>query len=181
MLDKVYVETHRLILRQWKSSDEAPYIVLNQDKEVMRYFPTTHTKEESLLQIKRLSKHIDDYGYGFFAVERKDNHEFMGFTGLSHPRFESYFTPFVEIGWRLSKQNWGQGFATEAAMACLKLGFEEFDIPEIYSFTTVSNTPSARVMIKIGMIFQGYFEHPMLDDGDDLKTHILYKINKESV
>jgi len=51
--------------------------------------------------------------------------EFIGFTSLSQPRFEAHFTPCVEIGWRLSKANWNQGFATEAAKACLEFGFTE--------------------------------------------------------
>lgn len=119
---------------------------------------------------------MEQYGYGFFAVERKDNGEFIGFTGLTHPGFEAEFTPCVEIGWRLSKQNWGQGFATEAAMACLKFGFQELGLNEIYSFTSVHNLRSEQVMKKIGMIKEGYFEHPLMDDGHFLKQHVLYKI-----
>src|SRR5476651_14958 len=131
----IFIETPRLILRQWKSADHEPYIRLNMDQEVMEFFPSLLTGAETIAQIERLEWHILEYGYGFFAVERKDNHRFIGFTGLSHPRFESYFTPCVEIGWRLSKENWGFGFATEAARVCFDFGFNVLGIPEIYSFT----------------------------------------------
>src|SRR5471030_1757758 len=105
-MSTIMIETPRLLLRQWQENDHEPYIELNQDKEVMEFFPSTLTRDESLAQIGRLSKHIAEYGYGFFAVERKDNHQFIGFTGLSNPRFQAHFTPCVEIGWRLSKANW---------------------------------------------------------------------------
>jgi [ribosomal protein S5]-alanine N-acetyltransferase len=175
---EIFIETPRLILRQWKTSDHEPFIQLNQDKDVMEFFPSIKTREETLAQIERMSQNIIRQGYGFFAMERKDNHEFIGFTGLTHPGFESYFTPCVEIGWRLSKANWRQGFATEAAKACLGFGFDALGLSEIYSFTSVHNKRSENVMVKIGMIKEGEFEHPLLDDGDFLKKHVLYKCSR---
>jgi len=114
-MQEVFVETPRLILRQWKETDYRPFVQLNRDKDVMEFFPALKTREETLNQIEKFNDHIVKMGFGFFAVERKDNREFIGFTGLSHSGFQSYFTPCVEIGWRLSKANWGHGFATEAA------------------------------------------------------------------
>ncbi len=172
----IFIETSRLILRQWTTADQEPFIQLNMDKEVMEFFPSIKTKEETLAQIERITNNITKYGYGFFAVERKDNGEFIGFTGLTHPGFESYFTPCVEIGWRLSRANWNHGFATEAARACLAFGFEKLNLNEIYSFTSVHNKRSEQVMIKTGMIKQGLFDHPAVEDGDSLKQHVLYKI-----
>lgn len=174
----IFIETQRLILRQWKESDYAPYIQLNQDREVMEFFPSVKTEEESLANIEKISNQISSAGYGLFAVERKDNHQFIGFTGFSHPSFESYFTPCVEIGWRLSKDNWGQGFATEAAEACLKFGFSKLRFNNIFSFTSVHNTRSERVMIKAGMAKHGFFDHPLIQDGHILKSHVVYKISR---
>jgi RimJ/RimL family protein N-acetyltransferase len=176
-MSAIFLETPRLILRQWEESDHKPYIRLNADKEVMEFFPSTLTTDESLAQIGRLSAHIDEYGYGFFAVERKDDQQFIGFTGLSHPRFESYFTPCVEIGWRLSKANWNHGFATEAANACLAFGFNTLKLDEVYSFTSVHNVRSEQVMRKIGMVRTGVFDHPMVENGNILKQHVLYRID----
>jgi [ribosomal protein S5]-alanine N-acetyltransferase len=177
VIPEIFIETPRLIIRQWQQSDHEPYIALNQDADVMEFFPTTSTRDESLAQVGRFTDHIDQYGYGFFAVERKDNHEFIGFTGLSHPRFESHFTPCIEIGWRLSKPNWGQGFATEAAKACLSYGLNNFGFDEILSFTSVHNKRSEQVMIKIAMAKIGDFEHPLITEGHFLRRHVLYKIN----
>ena len=173
----IFIETSRLILRQWKETDYEPYIELNMDTNVAEFFPSISTRAETIAQIERFTQHINKYGYGFFAVERKDNNEFIGFTGLSHPRFESYFTPCVEIGWRLSKANWGYGFATEAAKAFLEHGFNKLGLSEIYSFTAVHNARSERIMKKIGMIKQGVFDHPSIEEGHILKSHVLYKIS----
>ena len=177
MSAQIFIETPRLILRQWHEDDHEPYIALNKDPEVVEFFPSTYTREETLAQIDRCVRHINQYGFGFFAVERKDNGQFIGFTGLSHPRFESYFTPCVEIGWRLSKANWGFGFATEAAKACLEFGFERLNVDEIFSFTAERNIRSENVMKKIGMVKDGYFEHPSIADWHPLKRHVLYKIS----
>lgn len=174
-MSTIFVETQRLILRQWKQSDEGPYIKLNSDPEVMEYFPSVQTRPETLIQIKRISDFIDQNGYGFFAVERKDNHQFIGFTGISEARFEAYFTPCIEIGWRLSKENWGQGFAIEAALACLYFGFNTLNFKEIYSFTSTRNNRSEKVMQRIGMNRIGEFEHPLIADGHWLKKHLVYK------
>ncbi len=175
---KVFIETPRLILRQWKASDHEPYIQLNQDSEVMEFFPSLLTRDESLAHIDRFTKHIDQYGYGFFALERKDTGQFIGFTGLSHPRFEAPFTPCVEIGWRLSKAHWGEGFATEAALATLDFGFGSIGLDEIYAFTSVHNKKSEQVMLKAGMLKQGEFEHPQIEAGHFLKQHVLYRISR---
>ena len=181
MPPKIFKETPRLILRQWKASDHEPYIKLNCNSDVMEFFPSVATRDEALAQIERFIAHIDQYGYGFFAVERKDNGQFIGFTGLSHPRFEASFTPCVEIGWRLSKAHWGRGFATEAALACLDFGFDSAGLHEIYAFTSVHNKRSEQVMIKAGMLKQGEFEHPLIEDGHFLKQHVLYKISQAAV
>jgi len=175
---QIFIETPRLILRQWTIADQEPFIQLNMDQEVMEFFPSTKTREETLAQIDRIVNNINKYGYGFFAVERKDNGEFIGFTGLTHPGFENYFTPCVEIGWRLSRANWNHGFATEAARACLEFGFEKLNLKEIYSFTAVQNKRSEQLMIKTGMIKQGLFDHPALEEGDPLRQHVLYKIER---
>lgn len=172
------IETPRLILRQWQASDYEPFIAMNMDSEVMRYFPATQTREQTLALIERVKLHFAEHGYGPFAVERKDTGRFIGFTGLSIPRFESYFTPCVEVGWRLSKEHWNNGFAQEAAKASLDFGFNTIGLSEIYSFTSIHNLPSINVMKKIGMKEDGQFEHPNVPDGNWLKTHVLYKIDK---
>jgi RimJ/RimL family protein N-acetyltransferase len=175
-MSTIFLETPRLILRQWQESDHEPYIQLNADNEVMEFFPSVLTRDQTLVQIKRIADAMQERGYGFFAVERKDTQKFIGFTGLSNPGFESHFTPCVEIGWRLNKANWNQGFATEAAGACLEYGFNKLALAEIFAFTSVHNLRSEKVMQKIGMTHAGFFEHPLIEDGHFLKPHVIYKI-----
>jgi ribosomal-protein-alanine N-acetyltransferase len=170
------ITTNRLKLRHWRDEDTEPFSQLNKDPEVMRFFPCIQNAEETLAQIGRIKKHFRDYNYGLYAIERIDNGQFIGFTGFTHPNFQSFFTPCVEIGWRLSKENWGRGFATEAAKACLYYGFAELGFKEIYSFTAFVNIPSMNVMQKAGLKMAGEFEHPSLPDGHRLKNHVLYKI-----
>lgn len=172
------VRTSRLILRQWQKSDYDPYIAMNLDPDVMQYFPGLQAPEETMAQIVRMENFIAENGFGLFAVERRDSGEFIGYTGLAKAQFESFFSPCIEIGWRLDKAHWGNGFAQEAAKACLDLAFTGFAMDEIYSFTSFLNKPSINVMKNIGMKETGQFEHPILPDGHILKPHILFKLSR---
>jgi len=174
---KIFIETERLYLRKWQPGDEIGYSLMNSDKEVMEYFPATLTAEQSMEHISKMAGDIDSFGYGLFAVERKEDAAFIGFTGFSHPSFTADFTPCTEIGWRLGKQYWNQGYATEAAKACLVFGFEKLLLRDIYSWTSVHNARSEQVMKKIGMHKVGLFDHPKLAAGHWLREHILYKIS----
>jgi len=179
-MSRIFIETPRLNLREWQESDHEPYIALNADIQVMEFLPSVLTREQTLAQIDRISAAIAENGYGFFAVERKDNGLFIGFTGLNYVTFEGDFTPCTEIGWRLSQENWGQGFATEAAGACLEFGFDKLGLSDIYAFTALGNSRSENVMKKIGMVKRGIFDHPLVNDGSPLKQHLLYKISREA-
>ena len=172
------IETKRLILRQWKESDKAPFASLNADGEVMEFLPKLLTPEESDAMADRHAKNIDNLGYGFFAVDVKDSDQFIGFVGLADATFEAHFTPAVEIGWRLARNAWGQGYATEAAKACLEFGFRKLKLSEIVSFTTIANKRSQRVMQKAGMVYSGTFERTVLPEGHPLRPHVLYSITK---
>ena len=168
--------TSRLGLRNWRSSDIDPFYKMNSDPEVMEYFPSLLSRKENGVMVERFKSHIETFGFGFFAVDRLDTGEFIGFIGISTTRFRSHFTPCIEIGWRLSKDHWNNGFATEGARACLRYGFEELMMNEIFSFTPLQNGPSERVMQKIGMKKIGEFEHPLLDKNHDLSWHVLYHL-----
>jgi [ribosomal protein S5]-alanine N-acetyltransferase len=176
---KRWIETERLWIRQWVPTDLAPFSELNADPVAMEYFPATLTGEQSRDQMNTLQNHIEQKGYGFFALEKKDTGQFIGFTGLWHPSFSAFFTPCTEIGWRLLQQHWHQGFASEAAMACLQFGFTQLGLSEIVSFTSIHNHRSERVMQKIGMQKTGFFNHPKLSPGHYLEKHVLYQISKE--
>jgi len=151
---------------------------MNQDRVVRKYFPNLLSREESLTHITAIGNSIRNYGYGLFAAELKATGNFIGFIGFSHPGFTSYFTPCVEIGWRLATPFWGQGLATEGATACLDAGFRNWGLEDVYSFTSIHNHPSEKVMIRIGMTQQGTFPHPTMQPDNWLCEHVLYKISK---
>jgi ribosomal-protein-alanine N-acetyltransferase len=89
------------------------------------------------------------------------------------------FSPCIEIGWRLHKKIWNKGYATEGAKACLKYGYENLNLQDVYSFTSKNNKRSEHVMEKIGMIKIGEFYHPKIDRNHPLCEHVLYKITKK--
>ena len=175
------IQTRRLILRKWKEEDLVPFAKLNACKHVCEFLPKTLSKKESDELAARIISHFDKHGFGLFAVERKDNNHFIGFTGLSIPGFEAHFMPAIEIGWRLSYENWGQGFATEVAMVVRDYAFDTLGLDEIVSFTTERNMASRRVMEKIGMNhnIEDDFDHPSLPAGHRLSRHVLYRLEKK--
>lgn len=165
----------RLGFRQWQDTDIAPFARLNADPVVMEFFPGTRNLEETTALVARFQEHFDKHGYCFFAVDRLDSGTFIGFIGLNNPSFTSWFTPCVEIGWRLLQSEWGHGFATEGASRCLQFAFEELKLKEVYSFTAIPNKRSERIMEKAGMERIGEFAHPALEDGHWLQQHVLYR------
>lgn len=173
------LETDRLLLRHWRPEDRAPFAALNADPEVMRYFPAPLTRPESDALADRIEAAMRREPFGGWAVEAPAG--FIGFVGLSRPRFEAAFTPCVEIGWRLARQAWGHGYATEAARAALVHGFGAVGLDEIVSFTAPANRPSRAVMERIGMVRDetGDFEHPSVPDGHPLRPHVLYRIRNQ--
>lgn len=173
------LSTDRLILREWRQDDLAPFARLNADTEVMRYFPATLSGAETEAAIGRLSEHIASNGFGFWAAELKDTREFIGFVGMQHVPQILPCAPAVEIGWRLDKNYWGRGLAPEAARACLLFAFSHLGLDEVVSFTAALNEPSQRVMQKIGMIrdMSADFEHPAVSSRSQLRRHVLYRID----
>jgi len=178
------LETERLYLRQWQPSDFAIFADINADPEVMRYFPKLLSAKVSDIIANKCQQLVKDNGWGFWAVSLKDGSEkndaFIGFVGLNDTHSDLHFAPCVEIAWRLGKESWGQGYATEAARASLKFAFEELALDEVVSFTAVINKRSQQVMERIGMTkMQDNFHHPALKPDHVLAEHVLYKITQQ--
>lgn len=176
------LKTKRLILRPWRQEDLEPFAALNACEKVCEHLPATLTKHASNELAHRIMNEFQKNGYGLFAVERQDTEDFIGFTGLHKPNFEAHFMPAIEIGWRLSHSNWGQGFATEAARAVLNYAFDELQLNEIVSFTTKANMRSRNVMQKLGLTRdpKDDFLHPNLPKDHPLAKHVLYRRKKPS-
>lgn len=170
--------TARLRLRQWRDADREPFARLNADPEVMRHFPAVLSRERSDAAVDVLSRDIAARGWGFWAVERLDSGEFIGFVGLQVPGHPLPCMPCVEIGWRLARAHWHQGFATEAAQESLRVGFDDLGLREIVAFTALGNAPSRAVMTRLGMQHdaQGDFDHPAVPAASPVRRHCLYRL-----
>lgn len=175
------LETDRLILRTLEMSDLEEMTKINQDPKVMEFFPGLQDKEQTKAFIERVQKHYNEHGYSLFAVVLTEMNTFIGFVGLLTVGFNEHFTPATEIGWRLSSNYWGKGFATEAARAVLEYAFDVLNIESLVSFTTVDNLKSRRVMENLGMTHntEDDFDHPKLDVNSPLRRHVLYRIAKQ--
>jgi RimJ/RimL family protein N-acetyltransferase len=153
---------------------------MNADPEVTRYFVAPLSREQSDTLAARLAQHIDQHGWGLWAVEIPAVASFAGFIGVAAPGFDAPFTPCMEIGWRLAPDVWGRGYATEGARAVVAFAFENLRLDELVSFTSAGNLPSRRVMERLGMVHnpQDDFEHPKLSPGHPLRPHVLYRIGR---
>lgn len=169
------IETERLRLRSWLESDKAEFIAMNQDPRVMEYFPHLMPAAETETMLERIEQHMAEHGFGLWAAEIKATGEFIGFIGLSIPRFQADFTPCVEVGWRLRPGYWGKGYAQEGARACFDYGFSRLGLERILSFTSVFNVRSINVMEKTGMTYVKEFAHPVLEPDHWLSRHVLYE------
>ena len=173
------ISTQRLILRQWRAEDLAPFAALNADPQVMEFFPSRLDRAESDACANRIQDHLQAHGWGLWAVEQKCDRRFVGFVGLNTLRPELPFSPGIEVGWRLAKEFWGLGYATEAASQCLRFAFEELNQNEILSFTSVLNERSIAVMKRIDLTNRDSdFDHPSIPEGHPVRRHVLYGISK---
>ena len=174
------IRTHRLLLRMWRDEDRVPFAALNADPRVMEHFPKLLDRAESDAVAARIRENFDRRGFGLWAVEVPGVAEFIGFVGLSVPHFEAHFTPCVEIGWRLARDHWGFGLASEAARAAVDFGFSQLELDQIVSFTVPANKRSRAVMERIGMTRTPVddFDHPSLPDGHPLRRHVLYRLSR---
>ncbi|NET56433.1 MAG: GNAT family N-acetyltransferase [Symploca sp. SIO2E6] len=176
------LQTQRLILRSWQPKDFAPFAQMNADPEVMEYFPATLSWQESEVLLERIKNHHQTHGFGLWATEERATGAFIGFIGLNVPTFQAHFTPAVEVGWRLARAFWGQGYATEAARKAISYGFEVIGLTEIVSFTAQLNLRSIAVMKRLGMTYReaDSFDHPSLTSGHPLQRHVLYRLSRNN-
>lgn len=174
------IETDRLWLRRWCDADREPLARMNRDPAVMEFFPSLLSRAESDALVDRIEAHFDQHGFGLWATEVRTTGELIGFVGLAVPRFTAWFTPCVEIGWRLASEHWGKGLATEGARAVVGHAFDVLNLDEIVSLTVPANLRSRRVMEKLGMTRDPGedFDHPLLAEGHPLRRHVLYRLKR---
>lgn len=178
------LRTDRLILRDWRDADLDPWVAMNQDPEVMEFYPALYDRERCMASMARIRDHIAREGFGLWAVERIGGPAFLGFVGLKRVEFTAPFTPAIEIGWRLGRAHWGQGYATEAGRASLAFAFGALALEEVVAMLVPANARSAHVAERLGMVRdpEADFLHPQLPRdaisvrGHALQPHALYRI-----
>lgn len=159
----VSLSTRRLTLRQWHDADRAPFAQMSADPEVMQHFPATSTVVESDALIDRAMAHLEEHGWGLWAVEIRATHQFIGFVGLAPDRL-SPWEDQVEIGWRPRRSAWGHGYATEAGGEALRYAFDVVGLQEVVSIAMEANVRSRAVMHRLGLRHDPRrdFDHPRL-------------------
>lgn len=161
---EIFIETPRLLIREIVPEDEGGIFELDSDKEVHRYLgndPLTDIAQagKAIAFIRR--QYIDN-GIGRWAMVEKATGEFMGWTGLKlETGTINGHTRFYDLGYRLIRRHWGNGYATEAAKACLHYGFEQMNLTTIYGRADAENIASRQVLLKCGLQYTGNF----IEDG----------------
>ena len=168
-------QSERLGFRSWRVDDVAKMAAINADPAVMEFFPKTKTRKQTAAFIEQVKSEFSTKGFCYFAIDKLDNGEFIGFIGLSEQRFEADFTPCIEIGWRLARKEWGRGYATEGAARCLEYAFDELNLRKVVAMTPEINLRSEKVMKKIGMEQVKRFRHPLLKNEPRLANCVLYE------
>jgi RimJ/RimL family protein N-acetyltransferase len=171
------LETDRLILRPFRDADREPWAAMNADPDVMTHFPATLSRTEADAVIERVNGKIAETGVGFWALERKADGVFLGFAGLNligHEHLPVF--GLWEVGWRLARHAWGEGYASEAGRASLAHGFGAMGLERVIAYTAITNIPSEAVMQRIGMAAAPdmAFDHPAFPEGDPRRRHIVY-------
>ena len=157
---KKILETQRLILREYTLEDAANLLRLNSDVDIMRFANTkpitTLAQAEQDITVFQ-QQYLKD-GYGRWAVILKENNEHIGYCGLKYCAAEPLSgRDFTDIGYRFERKYWKNGFAIEAARACLEYGFEHLHLQRIVGYAPVENKQTTRVLEKIGLQFHSLF------------------------
>jgi RimJ/RimL family protein N-acetyltransferase len=177
------IRTERLLLRRWRDEDRAPFAVMNLDPAVREHYQGLASREVSDAYVDRVMAHWDEHDWGPWAVEIQDAAPFIGYVGLWPAEFLPA-GPAIEVGWRLAREHWGRGYASEAAREALRIGFTELGLDEIVSFTVPQNRRSIAVMERIGLRRDPSrdFDHPRVDPVayPHLVRHVFYRLDRET-
>lgn len=171
------LETERLILRDWREEDLDDFHRLGEDPQVMKTLGPLMSREQTAAFITELQRRASRYGHTFWALERKADGRVIGFTGIGRGPMSPILGE-LEIGWRLASDCWGQGYATEAAIASLDWARAHCPDKYLVAITSVGNAGSRAVMERLGMHYvpEKDFDHPKVPEGDPLRPHVVYEL-----
>lgn len=174
------IATDRLILRDWQDRDRAPFHAMCRDPLVMATLGPLMSREQSDELVDRLIGFQHEHGYTFWALERRADGRFLGLCGLKPGALNTPIEGAVEIGWRLSSDSWGRGYAREAAQASLDWAWSHLTVPAVMAITAQTNERSWGLMERLGMtrIPELTFEHPQVPHDSPLRPHIVYRADR---
>ena len=152
----IITETPRLLLREMTDEDFAALYAILSDAETMQYYPKPYDENGVWRWISWCKDSYQKNGFGLWAVVLKETGEFIGDCGISLQPINGQWLP--EVGYHINKKCWRKGYASEAAAACIRLAFEKFDYPAVYSYMNADNEPSWRTAMKNGMVQTDEYE-----------------------
>lgn len=161
---KFYIETERLILREFRPNDLEDFYEMDSKPEVHIYLgnkPATSI-DQSKEMIANIRQQYTDNGIGRWAVIEKESGDFIGWSGLKFIKeYENNHINFYDVGYRLHPKYWGKGYATESTKAALVYGFNELKLSDIYGIANIDNKASRNALEKCGLKFIEKFDFPM--------------------
>jgi len=180
-LSRTAIETERVRLREWDDADGALFYSIMNTPAVMRYLGGVQDRPTWDAAFERLKGYQRDHGHTFWLVERKEDGDLLGFCGLKRvnsPGGDELAGQF-EIGWRLRESAWGQGYAKEAAIACLDLAFDRFGAPHVVALTVGPNAESQGLMKRLGMTRREDLDFIDARFGPEMNPTIVYRIDAD--
>lgn len=189
---KVFLESERLILRQFNMADADNLLALDSDPEVMRFInggkPTDYAFIAEIFLPKILSYYDKYENYGFWAAMEKSSQYFIGWFHF-YPAIETNFGVELDIvkngdialGYRLKREQWGKGYATEISRSLIEKGFSEWGLQKVVAWALAANTASRRVMEKVGLKLEKEFSFkesqlPFFSESE--RKAVMYSIDK---
>jgi len=166
------IETARLILRNMTKDDYNDLAAILTDPETMQHYPRPYDEDGVHRWINWTLDNYDKHGFGLWAVTLKETGEFIGDCGITMQPIHGQWLP--EIGYHFNKKYWRRGYASEAAAACIRMAFEEFGFPAVYSYMKYSNEASWRTAMKNGMTLVEEYDDPV-----NLRTRV-YRVDRET-
>ena len=165
------LETKRLILREMTEEDFPALHAILSDPETMQHYPKPYDEAGVRRWIAWCRDSYEKHGFGLWAVTLRESGEFIGDCGISMQPIHGQWLP--EIGYHIRRDLWRQGFASEAAAACIRVAFEEFGFPAVYSYMKATNVASYSTAVKNGMRLVEEYDDPV-----NIRTRV-YAITRE--
>lgn len=148
-MNRIVLETNRLLLREMTLSDMSALSLILQDEKVMYAYNGAFNDKETLIWMQKQLQRYKDYGFGLWGVFLKDTNEMIGQCGITMQEYKATQVP--EIGYLFAYKHWHNGYATEAAIACREYGFNTLRFDELYSIIRDANIASQKVALRNNM------------------------------